>query len=177
MRFSIRTSILTRLGLLFALVWAALAGSGVFGWRRVSAEVSDRAQAEAGLAANAVATRLDDSERLFGSATRAALSALEAAARGHGPPRLVPAVLGAAPTLSFGRYVANSDERLVNAVTARLGQAVVIYVLDKGAFIPIASSLKTDRGAGDWSARVAADSPIRRQLVEGRAVRAPMAVS
>ena len=89
MRLAFKLNTITRLSLVFGLFWLALAGAAVFGWRRVSTEVGDRAQAEAGFAVATISQRVDEYAALFGPQGRDETAALRSSAAREGRARLV----------------------------------------------------------------------------------------
>ncbi|HEY2482831.1 MAG TPA: hypothetical protein VGI30_11630, partial [Caulobacteraceae bacterium] len=101
MRLAFKINTITRLSLLFGVFWLAFGVAGVVGWRRVSAEVGQRAQAEAGFAVATLSERLDEYAGRFGPQGRAETEALRLGAARLGPARLVDGPDGA--TIGFGR--------------------------------------------------------------------------
>ena len=101
MRIPFKINTATRLSLLFGLFWLALGTAGVFGWRSVSAEVGERARAEAGFAVATISQRLDEFAVRYAEQGRAEVQALRSAAGQLGAPRIVQGPSG--PTLNFGR--------------------------------------------------------------------------
>jgi len=172
MRIQLKISNVLRLSLLFGLVWLCLGMAGFFGWKRVSAEVGQRAQAEAGFAVAAAAQRLAQADQLFAARARAEAGSLRTAAMRGGAPRMFQGQ--GEPFLTFGRGVARKP--VAERVAARSGGAAMILVLSGDVFTPVDSSLKTAAGAPALLDGIGPSSPYQKLLRAGRPAEGPVRV-
>src|SRR6516164_6009977 len=122
MRIAFKINTAARLSLLFGLLWLAVGAAGFFGWQLVSAEVGQRARAEAGFAVESISQSLIQAGQRYGAQGRSEVGALRSAAGRLGPARLVggPRVT----TLVFGRTPLNTS--LAEDVASQAGGVATI---------------------------------------------------
>jgi hypothetical protein len=169
-RLAIKTNAITRLSLLFGLFWLAFAAAGVFGWRRVSAEVGQRAQAEAGFAVATISQRLDEYAGRYEPQGRAETQALRLGAARLRPARLVEGPNGA--TLGFGR--AGQAGSLAENVASSAGGVASLFVYRGADLVPVDSSRENAAGALGPGARVSAATGMPHGLKSGRPAAGPI---
>jgi serine phosphatase RsbU (regulator of sigma subunit) len=161
-RLAFKLNTITRLSLVFGLFWLALAGAAVFGWRRVSTEVGDRAQAEAGFAVATISQRVDEYAALFGPQGRDETAALRSSAAREGRARLVSGPDG--PTLSFGRI----SGPLAEKVASDAGGVATVFAYRDKDLSPVDSSRENAGGALGEGAAVSAATGLPQLVGSGR---------
>ncbi len=174
------SSSLARLGLVFALVIAALAAAGALGWRQVDGEVGARAQGEAARAVAAVSESLDQADTEFGPLALAGVRALLAEAARQGAPSLRPDPAGGAPILRLGGRDVNGHDGLVLGVAQRMGGVETLFTAGPGGVSAASTSLTQGGGAplsaGERSRFVAPGTEAWTDLAAGRPYAGPVEV-
>jgi hypothetical protein len=143
MRNAFKFDTAARLSLLFGLIWLAVGAAGLFGWRSVSAEVGQRAQAEAGFAVESISQSLNGAGQRYGAEARAEVRALRAAAERLGPARIEQG--SGVTTLSFGQ--APQTKSVAEDVASRSAGVATIFFAERGELIAADSSQENAAGA------------------------------
>ncbi|HEY1447344.1 MAG TPA: SpoIIE family protein phosphatase [Caulobacteraceae bacterium] len=169
MKIAFKTNTVARLSLLFGLIWLAVGAAGVFGWRSVSAEVGQRAQAEAGFAVDSVSESLNEAGRRYGAQARSEVRALRAAAERLGPARIDQG--SGITTLRFGE--APQPKSLAEDVASRSAGVATIFFSERGELIAADSSQENAAGAIAPGSRIGAGTGLPALVKAGQSAAEP----
>lgn len=164
----------SKLGLLFAIVVAALVAAALLGWRQVSGEVSSRAQAEADRTVAAISEHLDEADKLFGHLARTEARSLRDQVAGFGAASISPGGDSGPPILKFGRESFNGRSTEVDDLADRMGGAAVIYVARDDRLLPVSTSLKNPDGKMALDAFLTSGTQAYSELRAGRSYTGPV---
>ena len=164
----------SKLGLLFAVVIAALVVAALVGWRQVGGEVSSRARAEADRTVSAISEHLDQADKLFGHLARTETRVLREQVAGLGPASVRPAGDAGPPILKFGSQTFNGRSAEVDDLADRMGGAAVLYVAKDDRLLPVSTSLKNPDGARALDAVLTSGTQAYSDLHAGRPYTGPV---